>query len=218
MADRVTLRWIASESLKEPALQSLHGMLSAKEQARAANFHHAEDRRDFIAAHALTRGLLSERTGRPPQSLQFNDGPFGKPALVLEPGEPRLAFNLSHTRGCAIVALGVDADIGVDIECTGRPAPRSVAHHYFAPQERAALLHVPEAAWDRTFYSLWTLKEAYMKATGKGMSLALDRFVMALDPPRLVFDAEAVPGARWQFVSKQIGPKHIAALAIGRRV
>lgn len=218
MEESVTLRWIASKSITNSMCVKLEGLLSIEERARAAQFCLAEDRRDFVAAHALTRAQLSQLTARPPPSFRFRTGPFGKPAPILEPGDPAISFNLSHTRGCVVVALGIDVAIGVDVEWIERPAPQDVADRYFAQEELAALNLAPERCWDNTFYTLWTLKEAYMKATGMGMQLSLDSFAVALDPPRLLFGGESGLGTKWQFRVMSIGSEHIAALAVGRSV
>lgn len=216
MTDIIRLRWIVSDAVTNAECRTLMHLLDTEERRRADRFRFAEDRRDFIAAHALKRACLSEATGRPPQSLSFAVGPYGKPALDLEFGDPALAFNLSHTRGCAVVAWGEDAMIGVDVEALTRPVPEGVAESHFAPNERAELHCGLETERDQRFYTIWTLKEAYMKATGFGMHLPLDSFAVALDPPRLLFGADTEQVSVWRFHVERILPHHTVALAIGR--
>jgi 4'-phosphopantetheinyl transferase len=66
-----------------------------------------------------------------------------------------------------------------------------------------------------TFFRLWTLKEAFIKATGEGLSRPLDSFSFALDPVSITFDpADADDPTRWQFVEQRPTPRHLLALAV----
>ncbi|WP_281684289.1 4'-phosphopantetheinyl transferase family protein [Thalassobaculum salexigens] len=71
--------------------------------------------------------------------------------------------------------------LGVDVENGARKGDLSIAHSYFAPPELDWLRAQGEAERGGAFMTLWTLKEAFIKATGKGLSLELDRFWFA-DP------------------------------------
>lgn len=208
---------MVSNALTEVECRKLAGLLDEQERARASRFRFAEDRRDFVAAHALKRALLGEATGKSPRSLCFETGPYGKPTLELDPGDPAIAFNMSHTRGCVVVAYG-EANIGVDVESLARPVPEGVAESHFAPAERTELHRGPETDLAKRFYTIWTLKEAYMKATGFGMQLPLDSFAVALDPPRLVSGADVDRVPVWQFHVEQVASHYMAALAIGSEI
>ncbi len=143
--------------------------LSEEEWERARRFVFARDRKRFVAAHAALRSVLSAETGIPGAYLDFSTGAFGKPALV-EPYGVR--FNMSHSESVGLIAVGEDADIGVDLEVLrSMPDAQSLAATYFTHAERQALDALAPAERDRAFLGCWTRKEACLKATGMGLSV-----------------------------------------------
>ena len=191
-------------------------MLDDEERARAARFVHERDRCQFIAAHALLRILLQELAGGPAGAWRFAVGSHGKPSLHPDHRLGRLAFNISHTRGAVACAMTLDHDIGVDIEDLERPGRLlEIAHAYFAPDELIVLHRAPPAEQHAVFLRLWTLKEAYIKAHGDGLSLPLDRFAFALSPPAIAF-APGFPDdpAVWQFCTLTPTASHILSVAV----
>lgn len=212
--DQIIVRWIATDRLSSFEQHALDRLLVPEERLRASRFHFEENRRTFTAAHALTRSILSELTGRSPLSWTFRDGPHGKPEPVTQTGEPAIHMNLSHTKNLAVVAAAIGRELGVDAEWLGQPAPLDIAERYFTPPELDLIHANNEARKQETFFALWTLKEAYMKATGKGMHLPLDSFAFSLDPIRLLYSADDTGWARWKFAQTRIGQNHIAALAV----
>lgn len=191
-------------------------MLDDEERARAARFVHEQDRHQFIAAHALLRILLQELAGGPAGAWRFTVGSHGKPALHPDHRLGRLAFNISHTRGAVACAMTLDHDIGVDIEDLERPGRLlEIAHAYFAPDELIILRNAPPTEQRAVFLRLWTLKEAYIKAHGDGLSLPLDRFAFVLSPPAIAF-APGIPDdpAVWQFCTLTPTASHILSVAV----
>jgi len=211
--DRIVLRWIETARLAPQTRQALTPLLSSEERARAQRFHFETDRHVYTAAHALKRAVLADIGGRPPESWRFDLGPHGKPTPVVDPGVPPIRLNLSHTAGLAVVAATVGREIGVDAEWLGRPAPMDVAGRYFTPEECAQLTAAPEAYRTETFLAFWTLKEAYIKALGRGLTLPLDSFAFHLDPVRLLYSRQDPDPARWTFHRRRIGDGHICAVA-----
>lgn len=103
--------------------------------------------------------------------LQVTESDGGKPYLVAEPG---VHFSLSHSGGWAVCALS-DCPVGVDIEkCEqGR---RDIASRFFHKEEIRYLNSLLPTARDDAFYSLWTLKESFVKSTGRGLDMPLRSF------------------------------------------
>jgi 4'-phosphopantetheinyl transferase len=181
-------------------LEAYRALLSPEETDRAARFRFDRDRHDYVVAHTLLRTSLASYLGRPPGRIAFALNPFGKPSLA-DPNEP-LRFNLSHTRGLAVVAITRGGAVGVDAEDSGRTTNVSDAGRGFAPSEIAQLASWSGERQRVAFFSLWTLKEAYIKARGLGLSLPLNRFAFGLTPDgREVggFSSEDDAGGPWFF-------------------
>ena len=213
----VRVRWLVAGEAAAAHLHRWRGMLDAEERDRADRFAFAADRTIYMAAHALLRWMLSEATGLPAARWRFVTGPFGKPELAEPLPGTRLRFNLSHTRGLAACALALH-DVGVDVERSDRTVDLSLADHYFAPEEQRLLKAAPSGERRRLFFQLWTLKEAFIKATGEGLSRPLDSFAFSLAPVRIAFaDGDRRAGGEvardWQFWEWQPAEDCVAALA-----
>ena len=92
---------------------------------------------------------------------------------------PALQFNLSHTRGFVACAISIANAVGIDVEAVSRNPDIEVADRFFSPREVAILRAMPPERQPETFLRFWTLKEALIKATGEGLSRALDSFSFA---------------------------------------
>lgn len=212
----VLLRWLDTAAVAPQQWPRLRALLDDAERARAERFHFERDRLVYTAAHALLRASLAELTGRAPQDWRFSVGAHGKPEAICLPGEPALRVNLSHTRGQAVVGLSLGHELGVDVEWLARDnATAEIAERFFAPAECAFLRARPPCEAREVFFAFWTLKEAYIKATGKGLALPLDAFAFTLEPPSISFTPpiEDDP-SRWLFRRFRTGPEHVAALAV----
>ena len=143
--------------------------LPANEQERTRGFSYAADRLRFAKCRLLLRGVAACWQGISTQEVAFRYGKHGKPFLVQSHG---LQFNISHTKGCAILALCHDHEIGIDIENTDRNTDiDGVAGKVFTRREQEMLMQLHKDEKRRHFFRLWTAKESLMKATGRGFSL-----------------------------------------------
>lgn len=210
------LLWFETRNVGQGDWSGLLAMLDEDERGRAEKFHFERDRESFILAHALGRGLLSLLAGGAPSSWRFEKGPHGKPEAVCVAAVPRWRLNLSHTRGMAAAALALDHDVGVDVEWLGRdPDCLALSKRFFAAQEDALLNALPADRQTDAFLTIWTLKESYVKAIGKGLAQPLDSFHFTLDPPTVHFNAIAHENsANWLFQSVRPNDGHILALAL----
>jgi 4'-phosphopantetheinyl transferase len=193
-------------------------VLDERERERAGRFRLAADRESYIAAHALTRALLSHLEGRPPGAWRFVAAGGGKPEIDPALGPLRIRFNLSHTRGFVACAAALDNEIGLDVECDERDISEfDLARRCFAPEEVVLLQELPADRRRRAFFRIWTLKEAYIKATGQGLACPLDAFAFLLDPIAIRFRQDiAGDPANWRFAQFQATSKHVIALAMQR--
>jgi len=207
--------WMDVSDPAPDKLDRWRGGLAVCEQARADRLRFDADRATYLGAHALARRLLQSATGIPAAALTFSVGPHGKPELSAQAGTP-IRFNLSHTRGMVAVAVGLRHDIGVDIEALDRIRPDlDLAQRYFAASEVDQLTQVAAGDRARRFFRFWTLKEAYLKATGEGLQRPLDSFAFVLDPTRLLHATGDVP-ADWHFSEWHPTSRHQISLAFRR--
>lgn len=215
----VRLRWWLPQQADAATLRAWHEELSAEEQARAARFHSDVDRHAYVAAHALLRCMLAEAGGLPGPAWRFVEGPAGKPELAPEHGMPWLRFNLSHTRNLVACAVTATDDVGLDVEDLGRrEAGAGIAERFFAPSEAAMIAALPREERHEAFLRIWTLKEAFVKATGEGIAMGLENFGFTLgEPPALAFaPASTGPVAAWRFLQIKPTPANILAVALRR--
>jgi 4'-phosphopantetheinyl transferase len=189
-------------------------MLDETERARAMAFHFEQDRFIFTAAHALGRSCLSCIAGT--RNWRFRVDAFGKPEIFPLFGEPPLRFNLSHTRGMVACAISRGHAIGIDVEAVDRYISfLDIAREYFSDEECKHLNGVVSAAQPETFYRIWTLKEAMVKAIGQGLSLPLKDFAFRLDPLALNLALQSGENAAdWHFESLAPSSEHVMALAV----
>jgi 4'-phosphopantetheinyl transferase len=174
--------------------------LSAEEHERARRFRLDAHRERWITARGTLRAVLAAYVRRSPANLELAAGAHGKPFLR-EAGAPSaLRFNLAHTDDLALIAVAWHRDVGVDIE---REAPEradlAVAERMFTADEARALAGMPPALRCRAFFALWTAREAYAKAIGRGLD------AMRETPP-----------AGWTVRHLALGAGYAAAVAMER--
>lgn len=219
-ANEVLVRWLETERIPDAHWSRLEALLDDAERARAQRFHFSHDRQTYIAAHALLRSTLSTFADRAPASWRFTINRHGKPEAVLRADEPRLRANLSHTRGLVAVAVALESDIGIDVEWMQRGnLTRELGLEIFAAAECEAIAACEEEVLSETLFAFWTLKEAYIKAVGEGLSIPLDSFAFSLDPLSIAIPAQAGDDpAQWFFQRSRPTPMHAMALAIRRPI
>ena len=156
-----------------------HAGLAPEEQAHADTLRIPAVRRNFVCRRAQLRRVLAGYLGVPSRELAFITNAHGKPALA-NPEIPALRFSYTHSADLALLAVACDRELGVDVE---HHRPRAdalgLARRWFAAKESAALAALPEAAQSDAFYTIWTRKEAFVKALGLGLSFPLDEFVVS---------------------------------------
>lgn len=201
-------------------LEELERVLSAAERERASRFVRPGDRATYIVAHELLRRSLSRYADVSPEGWRFEADELGKPRLSDVHAEG-LSFNLTHTDGlvaCAIGAPGVA--IGVDAEAVDRRLPDllAIARRFFSAEEASALGAQAPSSRPIAFSELWTLKEAFVKAVGSGLSHPLDQFAFELgDEGVLSFRSATTDPRDWQFALFAPTPRHRLSIALKGR-
>lgn len=149
--------------------------LSVEETKQKDQFAFQTLKRRYLLTRGLVRSVFSSYMPEySPQEWQFEKTAYGRPYCVML--EPKLTFNISHNDNLVLLAVGRDGRLGIDVEARSGTFVEDIARQNFAPLEYHELMCQPlEFRADR-FYALWTLKEAYIKALGLGLSTGLDDF------------------------------------------
>ncbi|WP_197436492.1 MULTISPECIES: 4'-phosphopantetheinyl transferase superfamily protein [Rhizobium/Agrobacterium group] len=166
--------------IEAPELLSEYAaLLSEEECARAERFHFPCDRHQFLVARALLRTTLSHYyPAISPRNWQFAKNPYGRPYVIGQMNE-KIGFNLSHTQGLIALAIASVNVVGVDVEKYEKAAASlDIAERFFTRAEVRYLLEAPPEFLHRRFFEVWTLKEAYIKARGMGLSIPLEGFTI----------------------------------------
>jgi len=218
--DEVRIYYARTDALVQAeAVAHCLTLISDDERTRYARFHFEVDRHSYLAAHALTRSVLAALAGVQPRELHFEEGEYGRPELSAPRLAPPLRFNLSHTRGLVACAVALDQAVGVDVERISRRVEiDQLARSVFSATERAELDELDDEAKRLRFFQLWTLKESYIKAVGRGLSLPLRSISVQFDagrPRRLDFAPPLVDdGATWWLSVHALGNDHLLAVAL----
>jgi 4'-phosphopantetheinyl transferase len=195
-------------------------IVTPEEWARCQRFVYAEGRRESLAARRLVRSVLSLYAAVHPSDWRFRNSEHGRPEVDGPAGASAPRFNLSHAHGVVACAVSAQYAVGVDVEPLHRMTPDAIADTHFAPSEVAALRALPEPEQPRRFLEYWTLKEAYLKARGAGLSVPLNQFAFDIAPPgrpRVTFEPGFGDDNRhWQFDHVLIGATHLVAVATQR--
>jgi 4'-phosphopantetheinyl transferase len=210
------------EALPPALLERAIPFLSDGELARYHRYRVNEPARTFLAARFLLRSLLSAYGALDPREWRFAANPWGRPYILNpDPACHELVFNLSHKPGMVTCLAGWDRRLGVDVEDTSasRTYWLQVADRFFSPSEVAKLHQLPPDRQPNRFFELWTLKEAYIKARGRGLSLGLSAFSFSPEHYRATVQFDAGfddDPARWDFRFFRPDAKHLIATAVSR--
>ena len=180
-------------------------LLTKGEQARLSRYIFHDKKKEFLLARLFLKGLLSLYVSKNLYgcSLPVND--YGKPGL----DDSRLQFNLSHSKNAIACSISQHGPVGVDIEKLRSKFTDvlDIANRFFTKKEIAYLKQTPKDDQLRTFYRLFTMKEAYMKAVGMGFHIPLN----SIDVP-LSEDRGSV--CEWDFVTMPFGNAYILSNVI----
>lgn len=190
--------------------------LPQQEKEKVLSYKFDKDRILSLVSKIMLRTMLSSRfPGKRSESWRFASNRYGKPFIEENDAVTPLYFNLSHTEGLVACLVSTNGNVGVDVEIiSNRETILEIAPTVFTPNELNAL----SAGEDRIlyFYRLWTLKEAYIKYMGKGLSIPLQDFEFTMMDKKIAFQANDSELARKipAFVSALFQPRHVLSIAV----
>ena len=188
--------------------------LTRERQKKIGKFRNSKDKQRSLLGELLLRQLIDQYSKSKKEEVVFKSNEYGKPFLV---GMPDFHFNISHAGEwivCAIdcMPVGVDVEqiqeIDMDIE--------EIAQKTFSEMEYQALLDIPIPKRKASFFELWTLKESYIKAVGKGLSIDLDPFSLQIQQDGRIIFRTKDRAAKWCFKQYEIDKGYKLALCRGR--
>jgi 4'-phosphopantetheinyl transferase len=191
-------------------------LLAPEEQRRALRYRANQNRLRFVAARSVLRQVLGRYLGANPADLRLAVNRTEKPVLASPWAASGLRFKITHCDHLALVAVAHAHDIGVDVERVRQlPDLDQLWERYFAPSERSVLRTATPTDRTDLFFAFWSLKEAFLKATGDGLTRPLDSFEVSLEPrPRLVrvgWDRGVLNGWELRMLEPEAG--YVGALA-----
>jgi len=199
--------------------RALEPCLSEAERAHSRRFRFLEDRHEFIVARGFRRYLLSRYLRLPPSVLQFHHGPYGKPELAHELNKGRITFNISHSCGVILAAISVDREVGIDIEfLDSRVEFREFASLVFSSAEITRLSQLRMDEQQRSYFQHWTRKEAFVKASGEGISDRIRLLDIVPSDGSLVPVMSGISAAgHWTIKDLDVGGPFAASVVIAGR-
>ena len=181
------VRLTCSEECRAQAVD----ILSRDERERAAHMGLADMRQAFEMARAALRSLLAVYLHRPPGTISLIREGYGRPRLQ---GDDGICFSATRSGDLAAFAFSTQTEIGIDMERRRTIANMDrVIERMFSPAEKRQLELLPPAMRQLAFFACWTRKEAYAKATGKGILTPFHEFCVDANPD------EAKPAIRFEF-------------------
>ena len=223
LPDHTAHVWRVSLDRADDAARRLSDVCSPDERRRADRFHFSQDARRFLVGRGILRLLLARYLCTEPQSVEFAYGRYGKPGVAPTISGPSIQFNVSHSAGVMLCALTSNVNVGVDIEqVRSLPEYDRMIERTLNERERSALYSLPASEQLKAFFMCWVSKEAQLKATGAGLSGALDEVetyatVVVESPAHIRVVLHQRNHALWTHLQLSPGSGFVAALAVEAR-
>ena len=209
--------WLAplTDRLGDDQAASCRSVMTLEERDAADRFHGSPRREQALVARALVRRALTHRLGQAPERWVFETQDSGRPCLAEGQTSRSVDFNLAHTKGYVVCAVTEGAAVGTDVEPLSRASQlRRVAPRFLAEAESLALARLAPDLQDAGLVRLWTLKEAYAKALGAGLTMPFTAVAFSIsehrEPPSI--RCETAPG--WHFHTLAAPPGYAVAIAL----
>jgi len=215
-ADRaIAACWIDVSPLTPEHAAALVTRLPSAERDRFRRYRHVLLAHQFLVGRLLIRRWLESVTGTPAAEWQLVESDRGRPGIAHPPSP--WSFNLAHSGNLVAGVLSTAFDAGVDLEdLDRRPLAPELSRRFCSPAEVADIESLPDGSRTRRFLTYWTLKEAYLKARGLGITVHLADVEFALNGlhPAVNFRGSLDGTSRdWAFELFQPTPRYLLSVA-----
>lgn len=213
--------FVRPESIQDKMiLAACMDSLSDQEREQYRRFHFQEDRHHYLVSHALVRNALSKYAQISPAAWVFSESDHGRPEIA-NPNISTIRFNLSHSKGLAACIIALSCDCGIDVERVDvRHNSLGVANRMFSKSEFEHMQELKGREQLNYFFTRWTLREAYTKALGTGITFPTHKLnfkIKSAGEIEIEFHADIDDNNElWQFEVVSLTEQHIAAAAIKR--
>jgi 4'-phosphopantetheinyl transferase len=160
--------------------EDLLPFLTPQKKERLERFVHAEDVLRALMGERLIRDIVKREFALEDAAIRIVTNAYGKPFLS---GYPGFHFNLSHSGRWVVCAVGAQ-QVGIDVEQTDK-TDWETATSFFSDEEKHDLWAKSAADMMSHFYQIWTLKESFVKCTGRGFSTDPGSFTIKMENDRI---------------------------------
>jgi 4'-phosphopantetheinyl transferase len=223
--NEIHLWHVKDNQIIDPYLIDLYYQyMNDKERAQQKRFHFQKHKHQYLVTRALVRSVLSLYDDAiSPENWEFKKNAYGKPYINNSSVRLPLYFNISHTENLIVLAVTLDCDLGIDVEYLPRISRiDGIVESFFSPSEILSFKALSEEKQQQHFFDLWTLKEAYIKACGMGLSIPLDEFSYDFSDAGKINikfnDSKNDSAEAWHFWQAQPTPEHKLSLAMRKPV
>ncbi len=159
--------------LKEKDINKLKTYLTKKEKEKLAKYQQKKDKENFLIARFLLKNFIAQKNNIKIKDIIINTDNCNRPYLC----KPALSwdFNISHSGAWVVMALSNESKVGIDVEKI-KTLDLTLSQNYFSLSEQKYLKKQKKENRLNAFFYIWTLKEAYLKALGKGLYFPLNNF------------------------------------------
>ncbi|AEV68409.1 4'-phosphopantetheinyl transferase family protein [Acetivibrio clariflavus] len=176
--------------------------ISDDEQERIKKFKKYDDALRGLTSKVLLRYIVSHLLEIQNNSICFGKNEYGKPYLM---GVNDFHFNLSHSGDWVVCAVD-SLPIGIDVERI-HDVDLNLSKRFFAKEEHNYLESLDGYKRMEAFFELWTLKESYIKADGRGLAIPLNSFSFSFDEGNIQFKASD-SSEKYYFKQYDIDPSY----------
>jgi len=184
LLDEAHVWMIKDEDIQDKkVLNAFYQVLSNAEKNKKSKFHFAKHRQQYLVTRGLLRWVLSYyQKSVLPAHWRFRKNKYGRPYLANSLLDGDIYFNVSHTENLIVIVVSRADLLGIDVEWILRKNnPVDIADGFFSSLELTRLKALSTQQQVEHFFKLWTLKEAYVKARGMGLSIPLNSFEFNFD-------------------------------------